>query len=307
MFYQADEEEYDHGPADYALHVLIADSIDAVEPYLNASLQKEFATWCEGSDLRYYYEVPNTMSELLKMKCCLCITTMGRDEQLTKALPIAIWLAWCYAEVTLYLVDFNHHDDLERWVLANLHLPIKIGKLKYYRCRTLPSWHASLAKNTAHMAAVADLDDGLTSSGGKEEAVLVNLDGDNLFSPTWLRNLLEDEGPKLGMDLYSVIHYQNQEDPGTYGRLAYLSTTFAQVRGYDTSFLPVGCQDTDLVNRLAIKDDVFSVKARYVGVSIPNAPPTGDTKTDREASKKAPPHAIVCMLLSRVGVEPFRR
>ena len=200
------------------------------------------------------------------------------------------------------MVDFNQHDDLERWVLANLKLSIKIGKLKYYRCRTMANWHASLAKNTVHMAACRDVGDGVTSS--KAWAILVNLDGDNIFSPTWLRKLLtdKDHGLQLGQGLANVIHYQNPEDSGTYGRLAYMSTAFEQAQGYDVSFLPVGCQDTDLLNRLGAGENTLSFKARYVGVSIPNAPTTGKTKDDSDASNKAP---TACHALSQVCTTQF--
>ena len=194
--------------------------------------------------------------------------------------------------MTLYVVDFNHHDDLELWVSANLSLPMACGKLKYYRCRTMEHWHASLAKNTVHMAACRDIADGLTSVDGETEAefaILVNLDGDNIFSPTWLRKLLGTNGRQLGMGLCRVIHYQNVDDSGTYGRMAYMSHDFKAVQGYDVSFYPMGCQDTDLKNRLSIGqgNDVMSIRSHNVGVSIPNATRSGDRKVDKTESDKA--------------------
>ena len=225
---------------------------------------------------------PNTVKRLLGVPCCLCITTMGRDWQVQHALPIAIGLAWTYKEVTLYLVDFNKNRNLEQWVLDNLALPMEMGKLKYYRCSLLSHWHASLAKNTAHMAAC--LDGGLTPS----EAVLVNLDGDNVFTPKWLTKLLEQDGPRLLSGQLTVIHYQNVNDPGTYGRLAYLKSLFVGVRGYDTSFWPVGCQDTDLLNRLGKGGLVLKIKNHWVGNSFCNAAQSGIPEVDTVENYKAP-------------------
>ena len=53
---------------------------------------------------------------------------MARDEQLQKALPIAIWLALTCAEVSLYVVDCSRRTQLEQWLLDNLELHIKLGK-----------------------------------------------------------------------------------------------------------------------------------------------------------------------------------
>ena len=206
---------------------------------------------------------------------------MGRDWQLKKTLPITIWLCWAHIGVTVYLVDFNQHDDLEQWVLANLEPPLKNGKLKYYRCRSLKHWHASMAKNTAHMAACLDVDGGLTPStqgsasvdGGltpSTDALLVNLDGDNVLTPTWIRKLLDDDGPRLVSSEHTMVHYHNPLDSGTFGRMAYMKSIFAGVRGYDTAFLPMGCQDTDLRNRLAAGGNVAIVKNHWVGFSISN-------------------------------------
>jgi hypothetical protein len=227
---------------------------------------------------------PNRLKGLLGMPCCLCVTTLGRDWQLQNALPLAIWLAWNYEEVTVYVVDFNQHDTLQKWVLGNLALPIKVGKLKYYRCTTMGTWHASLAKNTVHMAACRD------TSG--QEALLVNLDGDNVFTTTWLRKLLTEDGPRLVKEV-TVIHYQNPADGGTYGRLAYLKSLFMGVRGYDTEFLPMGCQDTDLLLRLGNGGKVLNVKNRWVGISFCSAPKTGNDKVDRQANFEAStPHSV---------------
>jgi hypothetical protein len=226
----------------------------------------------------------------LDERCCLCVTTMGRDEQLKKALPVILAVAWGHAEVSVHVVDFNGHDDLEKWVLDNLALADEVGKLKYYRCKALKSWHASKAKNTAHMAAVFDVRGGLTPphADADQDAVLVNLDCDNVITPSWLRKLLTQDARRLIKKEVTVVHYQNPWDGGTYGRLAYMASLFEGVRGYDVEFLPMGCQDTDLVKRLGTGGKVLDVKQHHVGISFPNAPKTGDAAKDRKANWKAP-------------------
>lgn len=261
---------------------------------------EDFTLWGVGSRLGALNS-RKALPGLLGNPCCLCVTSMGRDWQLQKALPIAIWLAWAYKDVTLYVVDFNQHGDLERWVLDNLALPIEAGKLKYYRCCTLGSWHASLAKNTAHMAACIDV---ATSN----DAVLVNLDGDNIFTPTWLRKLLNSDGPRLVSKELTVVHYHNPMSSGTYGRLAYLKSQWMGVRGYDTKFLPMGCQDTDLKLRLVGQGGHhLDIKEHWVGISIPNAPPTGDKKVDNKAHTKAPTTVYLSYIIRLVRVKPLTR
>ena len=105
---------------------------------------------------------------------------MAQYVQVKKALPIAIWLAWAFAEVPLQMVGTNRHAQLDQWALDNLEVPVDLGKLKYYKCPK-DHWHASLAKNTAHMAACREVGGGLTPSA-EGDALLVNLDGDNVFT-----------------------------------------------------------------------------------------------------------------------------
>ena len=94
-----------------------------------------YASWKHWGDGAPGVAEPNGRTQILGAPVCLCATLMARGEQLKKALPIAIWLAWTFAEVSLYAVDFNRHTRLERWALYNLELHIKLGNMKYYACR----------------------------------------------------------------------------------------------------------------------------------------------------------------------------
>ena len=239
-------------------------------------------------------EIDIDTSETLLVNNCkvfLCVTTMGRDDQLKKALPLQLAVAWRHKEVAVHVVDFNQSDDLETWVHDNLRLALGVGKLSYHRCKALPNWHASLAKNTAHMAAVRG---GLTPQDDDDEngdAVLVSLDGDNVITPTWLRKLLQADAGRLLRGEIKAAHYSNPSDPGTYGRIAYTKNLFVGVRGYDVGFLPMGCQDTDILKRLGSTGSILEVKHHHVGVSFLNYAPTGDAKQDRQANYQAPTRA----------------
>jgi hypothetical protein len=143
-----------------------------------------------------------------------------------------------------------------------------------------------LAKNTAHMAACIDV--------APNDAVLVNLDGDNIFTSAWLRKLLNFDGPRLVSKELTVVHYHNPMSSGTYGRLAYLKSQWMGVHGYDSEFQPTGCEHTDLKLRLGNGGKVLDTKKHWVGISIPNVPKTGDPEVDQEANNKAPTHACQC-------------
>ena len=92
---------------------------------------------------------------------------------------------------------------MEQSALGTLELPIKLGKLKYNKCPK-DHWHASLAKNTAHMAACLDVGGGLTPSA-EDDALLVNLDGDSVFTSEWSVPLLKEDGPRLVKEEATVV------------------------------------------------------------------------------------------------------
>ena len=50
---------------------------------------------------------PNWRKDILGAPVCLCVALIARVEQPQRALPIAIWLAWTFAEAPLYVVDFQ--------------------------------------------------------------------------------------------------------------------------------------------------------------------------------------------------------
>lgn len=127
---------------------------------------------------------------------------------------------------------------------------MRCGLLRFYQSDQLPFWHASIAKNTAHLCA--------------EEDILVNLDCDNLIGPNFVEDVVQQfvEG-------YTVLSYHRTA--GTYGRIACTKKQFHYLRGYDEDAHPMGAQDSDLLLRLRALPGAWFRK-RYLPTSgaIPN-------------------------------------
>ncbi|GHT70550.1 hypothetical protein FACS1894155_06450 [Bacteroidia bacterium] len=138
--------------------------------------------------------------------------------------------------IEFILVDFGSTDGLQEWIISNFVEEIESGYLKYYYTKELKYWHASVAKNTAHILA--------------NNQIVVNLDCDNY---TGYRGgiFLIDKFKFYGIN--TVIHqFSNNVGDGSYGRISLFKSHFLQIGGYDENFKPVGYQDTNLILRLWI-------------------------------------------------------
>ncbi len=135
------------------------------------------------------------------------------------------------------------------------------GRLVYLR-GSIKGWDASRCKNGVHFAALDEND------------VVGNLDGDRLLGMDFVSAMIREF--LGGAD---VVHASQTYEPGTYGTILVRSEWFGQVGGYDESFFPSGCQDTDLVQRLkANRANVVLLRDRdVVGTNIPNPRPGDDT------------------------------
>eukprot|EP00445_Apocalathium_hangoei_P029022 CAMPEP_0203924996 /NCGR_PEP_ID=MMETSP0359-20131031/64701_1 /ASSEMBLY_ACC=CAM_ASM_000338 /TAXON_ID=268821 /ORGANISM="Scrippsiella Hangoei, Strain SHTV-5" /LENGTH=484 /DNA_ID=CAMNT_0050853331 /DNA_START=89 /DNA_END=1543 /DNA_ORIENTATION=+ len=161
----------------------------------------------------------------------LCITTKNRLWQLRRALPLNLLHCWPHRRwTTIHIVDFGSTDETLEWIMSRCRAAIDAGLLKVYYTDRQPFWHASIAKNTAHMVATED--------------IVVNLDGDNLIGP----NFPVDVVNRFVQDGYSVLQYEDGD--GTCGRIACSRGDFVRIRGYDEDAYPMGAQDVDLVHRL---------------------------------------------------------
>lgn len=137
-------------------------------------------------------------------------------------------------DVEFVLVDFNSNDGLKNYIFNTIAFEkyIDSKQLKYYFCKDLKFWHASIAKNIAHKLAKGE--------------ILVNLDCDNFIGKNGGDFIIE-----IFKNNSNIILSQSKEifGSGTAGRISITKSNFLNLGGYNESFFPVGYQDTDFIER----------------------------------------------------------
>jgi hypothetical protein len=167
-------------------------------------------------------------------KLSFCMTCKNRLHQIKKTLPKNLSDNKFFKEIIEFvLVDFGSQDGLKEWVLSSFVDELKEGYLAYYYTDELPSWHASVAKNTSHFFAAHDL--------------LVNLDCDN-YTGRFGGKFVIKNFIRYGTDMVSH-QFSSDYGDGTYGRIGLSKAHFIRLGGYDESFEPMGFQDVDLISR----------------------------------------------------------
>lgn len=168
------------------------------------------------------------------------------------------------------------------------------------------SWHASKGKNTSHLFCLHVME----SAGVRpEDCLLVNLDADNLFSPTYVEQLLQQwtndasvakrQSPATGSCPVRVLTGKTL-NPACTGRIAITPVEFARLGGYDqeADVLGTGYQDVDLIRRSGQAYRLFQKEHMHrtrdlqlslslcvsAGTAFKNEPGI-DAKTDRGLAK----------------------
>ena len=175
-----------------------------------------------------------------------CVTSYHREDQLKKTLALNLaCLAPYRRHVQVVLVTFGPDTDLQHWARTSLRWAVEQKLLRLAASGTAPeqlaedgrwrekpgkqflSWHAAVAKNTSHAAALKD------SSYDLDKTLLVNLDNDNLLGISYL-------GATAEAALACKSSWHGRACPaitcGTgslTGRLAYWALDFAALGGYD--------------------------------------------------------------------------
>ena len=213
-----------------------------------------------------------------------CVTCMNRGEQLSKTLEKNLELiAEFDGAAEICLVNFikdKEGENVDQWVRS-------IGPrpgFKYFVTRDLSAWHASIAKNTAHLQG--------------EGIILLNLDCDNFLSRSAIDALVRLDESTLSRTVFSaftgglveeftkhktllgrargLVKYGlsllakqksgfnikvkpvlirsrrggiDNDFNGTYGQIGLGRDVFRFVSGYDESFPPMGGQDKDILWR----------------------------------------------------------
>ncbi|WP_171169641.1 glycosyltransferase family 2 protein [Streptomyces sp. I05A-00742] len=178
-----------------------------------------------------------------------CTTCKNRLWQLSETLPGNLRRVAEAGNSEIVLVNYNSDDELDRWV-RRFERHMESGILRYLHQQTEPYFHASKAKNLAHLAATGQY--------------LVNLDADNYIGetiPTW--RTLWQERPDLLIHGFSPDKNRPQRSEeeasrirpdsgnGTYGRIGLPRTRFLALGGYDEHLLPSAHEDQDLMDRAA--------------------------------------------------------
>jgi len=177
----------------------------------------------------------------------LCIPCKNRLWQLQEALPLNLVHCWPHRDwTTIHVVDFDSNDDTLDFLLTACRAAIDVGLLKVYTSDQLPFWHASIAKNTAHMVA--------------REDILVNVDCDSLV------------GPDFPVDVVDLFRYhtvlQFDTTDGKCGRIAYPREDFLRLRGYDEDGYPSGSQDVDMLERMKMLPGSNKRRVRLTAESL---------------------------------------
>lgn len=163
-----------------------------------------------------------------------CITCKNRFYQIRETLRQNLDDNAIYRDIVDFiLVDFGSSDGLKDWVASSFKEELETGYLKYYYTDVLDSWHASIAKNTSHLLSRKD--------------ILVNLDCDNYTgirgSAFVIRHFMENAN-----DI--VLHQVLDSFNGSFGRISVRREYFLAIGGYNESFLPMGYEDVDFIERL---------------------------------------------------------
>ncbi len=167
------------------------------------------------------------MSKLISF----CSTCRNRLWQLMDTLPINLQSISDVHEIVL--VDYGSTDGLSDWIWNNYKKHIDSKKLVFFEVKNEVRWNVARAKNLAHRLASGDY--------------LFNLDADNFIT--------QEDIQEITKAVESASHCwqfsQDHRDDGSFGRIGLPAELFKFIGGYDETFLAMGYEDIDLINRLA--------------------------------------------------------
>ena len=164
------------------------------------------------------------------MKISFCTTCCNRLYQFSNTIDINYEVIKNNKDTEWVIVNYNSTDETHGFLTQKLQqMSNRVVYVNEYSGR---KWHASVAKNVAHVNATGD--------------VLVNLDCDNFIGNSL--NIIREKFSKgtQVLHMWSGTNYD-----GTYGRIAITKELFHKINGYDERMYPMGAQDDDLKNRAA--------------------------------------------------------
>lgn len=161
-----------------------------------------------------------------------CSTCMNRLFHLKHTIEKNILDNMNYPKVEFVLINYNSQDGLDTYAEKHLKKYVEAGVLNYYRTDEPQKFHASKAKNLSHALAKGE--------------IVCNVDGDNFTGKDfafYINYLFNQNGTN------NIYQFHKAPFWGTVGRLCFYKENFMKLGGYDESFLPIGHEDIDLLNR----------------------------------------------------------
>jgi len=128
------------------------------------------------------------------------------------------------------IVDCGSDDGMSDFMMNN----IKLERIHYYQTLDYNEYSIPIAKNFAARLSSGDY--------------FFNLDVDNFVSNS-IENIKKYNPDGIWCNIFRK---------GVYGRIGCSKDVFKEVGGYDESFLPAGCHDTDFVKRCELLGYKFS-------------------------------------------------
>ena len=161
---------------------------EAVMPFLQKG-DMNFATHIKKLAEAMLQEEASSVESSVEV--AFCISTYCRTQQVVSAIPLNVVECWPFRHrVGLVLVDFNEAEgdraEIQKCLRERCPAALETGLLRYFELAPNTTqwqgWHASVAKNTTHMAAIACYG---------RDVCLVNLDGDNWLTRSFLEHILQ--------------------------------------------------------------------------------------------------------------------
>jgi hypothetical protein len=198
------------------------------------------------------------------VKVGLATTCRGRLEHLKVTVPLTQLMCMEHLGRFQQCVILSKSDrEAVEWMTTEMQAAIQVGTLRVGVIDE-EHFHACLWKNAAHKLASEQCDivinwDGLRTPGDDFPTAMLEIPWSK-EPPTTM-----DEDIVVGMLCSSGLN------TGTYGTLGLSSWLYWMLGGYDEDFLPMGCQDTDLLRRVRTIGKLFHIDQQsIVGDDLPN-------------------------------------
>lgn len=162
------------------------------------------------------------------MRISVCTTCSNRLYQLSDTIEHNHKIILNNSDSEWIIVNYGSKDELHQFMMNKL--PVMSNRVVYAKETSGRSWHASCAKNSAHILGTGD--------------VLFNLDCDNFIGSS-----LDIIKNKFDSGIEILHMWTGVPKDGTFGRIALTKNLFHRLNGYDEKLYAMGGQDSDLLRR----------------------------------------------------------